>query len=43
MSRAQRWARDPAEIDRELHRLDETLHNIEGCILQVQGKLIAQG
>ena len=42
VSRAQRRARDPAEIDRELHRLDETLHNIEGCILQVQGKLIAQ-
>src|SRR5262245_9385745 len=34
VSRAERRARDPAEIERELHRIDETLHNIEGCILQ---------
>ena len=43
VSREQRRARDPAEIERELHRIDETLHNIEGCILQLQGKLLARG
>jgi hypothetical protein len=41
VSRAERRARDPEEMERELHDLDETLHNIEGCLLQVQGKLIA--
>jgi hypothetical protein len=41
--REERRARDPAEIEREIHRLDETLHNIEGCLLQLQGKLLAQG
>src|SRR5437762_1753315 len=40
--RSERRARDPAEIERELHRLDETLHNIEGCVLQLQGKLLAR-
>ena len=40
VSRTERRARDPAEIERELHRLDETLHNIEGCLLQLQGKLL---
>ncbi len=35
--------RDLAEIEREIRRLDETLHNIEGCILQLQGKLLTQG
>ncbi|HEY1245838.1 MAG TPA: hypothetical protein VGF29_13515 [Hyphomicrobiaceae bacterium] len=43
VSREERRARDPAEIEREIHRLDETLHNIEGCLLQLQGKLLAQG
>jgi hypothetical protein len=38
--REERRVRDPAEIERELHRIDETLHNIEGCILQLQGKLL---
>ena len=38
-------ARKPtlAEIERELKRLDETLHNIDGCILQLQGKLLTLG
>jgi len=39
----QRRAHDPAEIERELKRIDATLHNIEGCILQLQGKLLARG
>jgi len=43
VSRVERRARDPAEIERELHKIDETLHNIEGCILQLQGKLLTQG
>jgi hypothetical protein len=43
VSRAERRARDPAEIVRELQRIDETLHNIEGCILQLQGKLLTLG
>jgi hypothetical protein len=32
-----------AEIERELKSLDETLHNIDGCILQLQGKLLTLG
>jgi hypothetical protein len=32
----------PAEVAAELRRLDETLHNIEGCILQLQGKLLTR-
>ena len=32
-----------AEIEAEVRRLDETLHNIEGCILQLQGKLLTRG
>ena len=43
IEREERRARDPAEIERELHRIDETLHNIEGCILQLQGKLLTHG
>jgi hypothetical protein len=40
VTRTERRARDPAEIDRELQRIDETLHNIEGCVVQLQGKLL---
>jgi hypothetical protein len=35
--------RDLGEIEREIRQLDETLHNIDGCILQLQGKLLTQG
>lgn len=42
LSRSERRARDPAEIERELHELEEMLHNIEGCILQLQGKMLAR-
>jgi hypothetical protein len=38
-----RGARNAAEIEREIRRIDETLHNIEGCILQLRGKLLTQG
>src|SRR5262245_19443901 len=41
--KSERRARDPAEMEKELQRIDETLHNIEGCVLQLQGKLIARG
>lgn len=40
VAKAERRARDPAEIERELQRIDETLHNIEGCTLQLQGKML---
>ena len=33
----------PAEIEREIKSLDEILHNIEGCILLLQGKLLTLG
>ena len=29
-----------ADIEAEMHHLDETLHNIDGCILQLEGKLL---
>jgi hypothetical protein len=31
----------PVEMERELRDLDTILHNIDGCILQLQGKLLA--
>jgi hypothetical protein len=31
-----------AEIERELRDLDEILHNLEGCMLQLQGKLLTR-
>ena len=36
-------ARKPtlAEMERELRDLDTILHNIDGCILQLQGKLLS--
>jgi hypothetical protein len=43
VAKAERRARDPAEMERELHRIEETLHNIEGCVLQLQGKLLTRG
>jgi hypothetical protein len=32
-----------AEIERDVRDLDEIVHNIDGCILQLQGKLLTQG
>ncbi len=43
LSRAERRARSPSEIEKELRRTDEILHNIEGCILQIEGKLLTHG
>lgn len=40
--RTERRARSPVEIERELNRTDEMLHNIQGCILQLEGKLLAK-
>ena len=31
----------PADIEREMRSIDEIMHNIDGCILQLQGKLLA--
>jgi hypothetical protein len=31
----------PVDIEREMRSIDEILHNIDGCILQLQGKLLA--
>jgi hypothetical protein len=42
VSKAQRRARSPVEMEKELHRIDETLHNIDGCILQLEGKMLAR-
>ena len=43
VSRDGRRARNPDEIERDIHAIDETLHNVEGCILQLQGKLLTLG
>jgi len=40
VSASERKQKSPAEIERELRRTDEVLHNIEGCILQLEGKLL---
>ncbi len=40
VSRNERKKRSPAEIERELEWTQEVLHNIEGCILQLEGKLL---
>ena len=42
LSQSERKQRSPAEIERELQWTDEVLHNIEGCILQIEGKLLRQ-
>lgn len=36
-------ARQPtlADIEQEMRSIDEIVHNIDGCILQLQGKLLA--
>jgi hypothetical protein len=36
-------AREVAEIERDLRRLEEILHNIDGCIVQLKGKLLTHG
>jgi hypothetical protein len=41
VSRGERKKRSPAEIERELAWTEEVLHNIEGCILQLEGKLLS--
>ncbi|PPD25727.1 MAG: hypothetical protein CTY20_15430 [Hyphomicrobium sp.] len=33
-------ARTPATIDREIQALDETVFNVDSCLLQLQGKLL---
>jgi hypothetical protein len=41
--RTERRSRSLPEIERELKRTDQLLHNVEGCILQLEGKLLARG
>jgi hypothetical protein len=36
-------AREPSDIADDLRRIDEIVHNIESCRLQIQGKLISLG
>lgn len=43
VTKQERRARSPVEMERELHRIDETLHNIDGCILQLEGKMLTLG
>ena len=40
VSRGERKKRSPAEIERELEWTAEVSQNIEGCILQLEGKLL---
>jgi len=40
VSRGERKKRSPVEIERELAWTEEVLHNLEGCILQLEGKLL---
>ncbi len=42
VSKQERRARSPVEMEKELHRIDETLHNIDGCILQLEGKMLTR-
>lgn len=42
VSKEQRRAMNPNEIARDLAGIDDLLHNIDGCILQLEGKLIAR-
>jgi hypothetical protein len=43
VSREERRKHNPADIAKELQRIDETVHNIDGCVLQLEGKLLARG
>jgi hypothetical protein len=43
VSASERKKRSPAQIERELQWADEVLHNIDGCILQLEGKLLTHG
>jgi hypothetical protein len=43
VAREERRKHNPADIAKELQRIDETVHNIDGCILQLEGKLLARG
>jgi hypothetical protein len=36
-------AREPADVARDLTQIDEIVHNIDSCRLQIQGKLINHG
>ncbi len=41
--RANKPLHDLDGIERELHLVDETLHNLDVCIVQIEGKLLTHG
>jgi hypothetical protein len=41
--RANKPLYDLDAIEQELHLVDETLHNLDVCIVQIEGKLLLQG
>jgi two-component sensor histidine kinase len=41
--RSKRPLYDLDSIEQELHLVDETLHNLDVCIVQIEGKLLTHG
>lgn len=41
--RSNKPLKDVEAIEQELHLMDETLHNIDVCIVQIEGKLLLHG
>jgi hypothetical protein len=41
--RAKKPLHDLDSIEHELHLVDETLHNLDVCIVQIEGKLLLHG
>ncbi len=41
--RAKKPLHDLDAIEQELHLVDETLHNLDVCIVQIEGKLLLHG
>jgi hypothetical protein len=41
--RAKQPLHDLESIEHELHLVDETLHNVDVCIVQIEGKLLLHG
>jgi hypothetical protein len=41
--RSNKPLQDLGAIEQELHLVDETTHNLDACILQIEGKLLLNG
>jgi len=41
--RAKKPLHDLDAVEQELHLADETMHNLDVCIVQIEGKLLLQG